>query len=597
MKESSHLNYILYARKSSEDEDRQVASIEAQVDVLRRLAEDEGMRIIDVLTEARSAKSPGRPVFAEMVRRLQDKEAEGILCWKLDRLARNPIDGGRISWMLQEGLIQHVRCHDRSYYPSDNVLMMSVEFGMANQYVRDLAANINRGLGRCVEKGQFPGVAPLGYLNRREGLRGEATVDPDPERYPLVRKMWDLMLTGAYSVPKLLRMGRDMGLTSRATRGKPARPVSRTTLYGVFTNPFYFGAFRYRGEVHEGAHRPMITEEEFWQVQMFLGRKGIPRPKQRRKHVFIGLLRCGQCGAAVTAEKHSKRIIGEDVFRTYTYYRCTRRKDPSCRQKAIREEALEAQAGAELARVEVLPVFHEWALAKLRRKYQDDVAAGNGIRAARKKAHDDCQRKLDALIDMRLSGDVTDEEFRAKKVALLEEKRHFARLLNRSEKNGSDWLERAERHLDFARDAREKFLEGAPEEKRAILASECLNCTLIDGKVHISYEKPLLRLEEAASLSRTISSRFEPLATLEKQGELAHLFDKSPALWRRSDLNRRSPACKAGAFPLSYAPTIATADAARSAGAPRTNRGYRYARGAAQPPFRAGSPCPASAPP
>src|SRR3990167_4699479 len=107
MKPTQSLDYILYARKSSEDEDRQVASIEAQVDVLRRLAEDEGMRIIDVLTEARSAKSPGRPVFAEMVRRLQDKEAEGILCWKLDRLARNPIDGGQSSWRLPEGIIQH----------------------------------------------------------------------------------------------------------------------------------------------------------------------------------------------------------------------------------------------------------------------------------------------------------------------------------------------------------------------------------------------------------------------------------------------------------------------------------------------------------
>ena len=130
------LRYILYARKSSESEDRQVLSIDSQVDELKRIALNEGIEIANVLVESRSAKTLGRPVFAELIERLVAGKADGILCWKLDRLARNFIDGGKIIEMVQHGAIQHIRTFERNYYPADNVLLMSVEFGMANQFIR-----------------------------------------------------------------------------------------------------------------------------------------------------------------------------------------------------------------------------------------------------------------------------------------------------------------------------------------------------------------------------------------------------------------------------------------------------------------------------
>ena len=141
-------SYFLYARKSTDVEDKQVLSIEAQLNELRSLAKRDGLEITAEFIEKRTAKMPGRPIFNEMAQRIQAGEAQGIICWKIDRLARNPVDGGQISWLLQQGVIQHIRTHDRSYLPGDNVLMMSVEFGMANQYIRDLSANTKRGLDR-----------------------------------------------------------------------------------------------------------------------------------------------------------------------------------------------------------------------------------------------------------------------------------------------------------------------------------------------------------------------------------------------------------------------------------------------------------------
>lgn len=94
------LKFFLYARKSSESEDRQMASIDSQVKELNKLAEELNLEVIGKYTESMSAKSPGRPIFNDMINRIQKGEANGILCWKINRLARNPIDGGTISWLL-----------------------------------------------------------------------------------------------------------------------------------------------------------------------------------------------------------------------------------------------------------------------------------------------------------------------------------------------------------------------------------------------------------------------------------------------------------------------------------------------------------------
>ena len=158
-------NYFLYARKSTDVEDKQVLSIEGQLDELRTLAKSEGLEVVAEFVEKRTAKMPGRPVFNEMLKRIQRGEAQGIICWKLDRLARNPVDGGQISWLLQQGTISHIHTHDRSHRSNDNVLMMSVEFGMANQFIRDLSSNTSRGLRHKARLGLFPGTAPTGYLN------------------------------------------------------------------------------------------------------------------------------------------------------------------------------------------------------------------------------------------------------------------------------------------------------------------------------------------------------------------------------------------------------------------------------------------------
>ncbi len=260
--------YILYARKSSESEDRQMASIDSQVQELQKLAAELRLEVVDVLSESQSAKAPGRPVFNTLLARIQAGEADGILCWKINRLARNPIDGGQISWLLQGGTLKHIQTFGRGYYSTDNVIMMAVELGMANQFIRDLSTDTKRGLKAKAERGWYPTFASIGYMHNPYKHKGQKEIIEDPERFDLVRKMFDFMLTGNYTPPKILELANDQwGLRTRQ-----GNKIARSNIYRIFSDPFYYGEFEYpkgSGNWHKGQHKAMITRQEFDRIQFF----------------------------------------------------------------------------------------------------------------------------------------------------------------------------------------------------------------------------------------------------------------------------------------------------------------------------------------
>jgi len=165
------------------------------------LAKSQDLQIVGEFKESKSAKKPhGRPVFAEMLSRISKGEAGGILCWQINRLSRNPIDSADVQWMLQNGSLQSIQTIDKEYLPEDNVLLFSVESGMANQFILDLRKNTMRGMESKLQKGGSPSLARLGYLNDRL----EKTIIKDPVRFDQVKEMWVLMLTGTYSVSQIL---------------------------------------------------------------------------------------------------------------------------------------------------------------------------------------------------------------------------------------------------------------------------------------------------------------------------------------------------------------------------------------------------------
>ncbi len=530
------IKYLLYARKSTESEDRQVLSIDSQVDELKRIAEREGIHIVDTLIESRSAKTLGRPVFNDLIDRLVAGKADGILCWKLDRLARNFIDGGRIIEMLQHGVIRHIRAFEHNYYPQDNVLLMSVEFGMANQFSRDLAVNVTRGMRRKAEMGWYPVQPPIGYLNSKTKGRGKNDISKDPKSFALVRKVWDFMLTGTYNVPKILALANDdWGLRTRK-----GNKVAQSTIHYTLTNPFYYGAFewpRRSGNWYQGSHEPMISVDEYDRMQIILGRKGHPRPKT---HVFAftGIMKCGGCGAAITAEdKHKLQLNGN--LHKYIYYHCTKRKDPTCTQKSLEEKKLTEQIDEKLVGLVMPDQFHAWAMKWLEQEHHREVESRESIRATQMKAYDEVVSRLDRYIEMRVQNELTEEEFKEKKNTALKEKLRLNELLNDTDHRISRWAENMENGLKFVWRAREKFKNGTLEEKKEIFSALGSNFFLEYRKLLIDMDETLLPMEKLSLEVKTIHSRLEPRKKAYTQTDFEQIYARNPIVCAQLDSNQR----------------------------------------------------------
>ena len=311
MTDQNKFNYISYSRKSSEGKERQILSVPDQINWAKNeIASKSKLTVIDYLHEEKSAETPyKRPVFKELEKRIKQGEAKGIITWKLDRLARNPEEAGVIIGMLKRGEIEHIITNEREYVPGDNAIISYVDFGMADQYVRDLSKNVKRGLKSKLDKGWMPGSAPLGYLNTRTELRGENYIVKDPDRFNLMRKAWDLMLTGNYLPTQILeKLTNEWGFRTRKTRSKGGKPMSRSTIYHAFTNAFYAGIIPYKGLYIQGKHDQMITLEEFDRVQLLLGRGGKPRPNRHGYSYTGGDILCGECGGLVSATFKEKII-------------------------------------------------------------------------------------------------------------------------------------------------------------------------------------------------------------------------------------------------------------------------------------------------
>jgi site-specific DNA recombinase len=396
------INYFIYARKSSESEDRQMASIEDQINEMLALAKRKNLKVVDIISESKSAKNPGlREGFNSMIKRLYAGEADGILSWKLNRLARNPVDGGQISWILQQGVIKHLQTYSGDYKPTDNVLMMQVEFGVANQFIRDLSIDSARGLRQKAERGWYPGsVLPIGYKHNTGNYSpgGEEIVTDND--FAVISDLWNKMKTGHYSVPDIKRYADSIGFTNHK-----GGPYALNTYYKLFTNEFYSGYFTWSAdegklERFKGKHKALITEEEFNKVQILLGKRGKPTRANKLDFAYRGPIFCGECGCSVTAENKLQCIcdckykfsiknssmcprcsldiseMKKPIILNKTYYHCTKKRNKCsyrCSQGSVEEIDLEKQIKQKVAELEISKDFYDWALKALDYLHGDEM--------------------------------------------------------------------------------------------------------------------------------------------------------------------------------------------------------------------------------
>ncbi len=524
MNKTQPIKYFLYARKSSEAEDRQAASIDAQKDELLKIAKEQGLVIVDILEESQSAKKPGRPVFNKMLERIYKSEANGIVCWKLDRLARNPVDGGQISWMLQQSVIAQIVTFGRTYYPTDNVLMMQVELGMANQYIRDLSVNVKRGLAKKVREGWLPSGAPIGYMSTPDRDKGFKTISIDPNRFPVVRRLFDLMLTGTYTVAQIWNISRkELNLKTYQRRNIGGKHLSKSAVYAILSNHFYYGWFEYpykSGEWHKGAHEPMITEDEFNKVQVLMGRKTTPRLEKNLSFAFTGLMKCGTCGCSITAQAKVKRCKNGNVHH-YVYYNCTKKKvDTNCPERCVELKDLTLDIKEKISEITISEKFKNWAIKHLHVMRKNEADSDTLVLKGKHKELEEVTKNLQSLTlnftspknqDRLL---ISDDEYQNLKAGMVKRKLILEDELKVQKKQVLEWVELTERTFDFACYAHIWFEKGDDKTRRAILSCLGSNLTLKGKKLFVNYHsfiKTMMKSRQA------VEEELEKVRTSEKR--------------------------------------------------------------------------------
>lgn len=336
------LKYCLYARKSTESDERQAMSIGSQVKEMKALAEREGLSIASVIQESFSAKQSGsRPVFNAMLHGIRNGEYDAILTWAPDRLARNAGDLGSLVDLMDMNKLQHIRTFGQTFSNTPNEKFLLMILGSQAKLENDnRSINVKRGIRAKCEMGWRPGAAPIGYINR--SYAGVKEIVLDEERAPIIKEMFERSGLLGQSGRTIKDWLDSSGFTTKA-----GAQLSLSQIYRILMNPFYYGYFKYPqdGPLYKGVHQPIITKELFDNVRARID-DIVPENKATwgsKKFPFKHLFYCGSCGSRLTVEEHFKPLK-DGTKRRHVYYRCTKStKDPDCKEPSIKASDITEQ--------------------------------------------------------------------------------------------------------------------------------------------------------------------------------------------------------------------------------------------------------------
>lgn len=456
------MRYIAYCRKSSEDDSRQVQSLETQERNLLDYALKNNLQVVEVIKESKSAKvDNNRPQFDRMLEMIEKGEADAILIHHIDRLSRNGIESGKITKLFEQGKIKEIRTPFKSINSLYELMYLDFEFIFSSQYSRNLSIRTKEGLETKLLKGEYPGCGPLGYINR------DGRIYPDPIKCVLVKKAFELYSTGDYSLKGLANYLFDLGLRTRG-----GNKVHKSQLNITFRNPCFYGAILCKGVLYKGIHEPLVSKQLFDRVNAILDGKNRSK-KQKHNFLYRGYANCAVCGCMLTASfKRNK----------HTYYYCTNGKR-ICNQnkKYLKEqefhELIQELMDTVILDKEMANLSLEIYAEELRKTDSDKVNSKNLINDQLKTIN----KKLNVLLDRHLEGLIDTDTFKNKQKELLEEKTDLELSINYASNDTADsTLERLKKIKNQTFDLGEMYRYGNDEVRKDLLKSVLWNVKIKD---------------------------------------------------------------------------------------------------------------------
>lgn len=357
------INYCLYARKSSESDERQIMSIDSQIEEMKQLAKRDGIKVKEVKIESHSAKESGaRPVFRQLIKEILSGKFNGILTWAPDRLSRNAGDLGTLVDLMDQKKLLRIQTYSQAFSNSPNEkFLLMILCSQAKLENDNKGVNVERGLRNKCSLGWKPSLAPIGYLNRSGDGRTDELIILDPIRANFVKQIFEKVGNQGWSGRAVKKWLDRIGFETRM-----GKPCALSKIHESLKNPFYYGEFEFpkgSGVWYKGKHQPLITKELFEKVQKQL--ETVPKTWNKNIFAFKTLMKCGSCGSSVTAEERFRKLKGGG-YNKHIYYHCRRYLNYECNEPYIDEDDLVKQLIANIDKISINQ-------AGISRKIQEDV--------------------------------------------------------------------------------------------------------------------------------------------------------------------------------------------------------------------------------
>ncbi|KKP43041.1 MAG: recombinase [Parcubacteria group bacterium GW2011_GWA2_33_14] len=569
-KQKNKINHTLYARKSSEEEDRQVLSIDSQINEDKKIASSNGVIVPDdaIRKESFSAKTEyARPVFESMIKDIEAGRVQGIIAWHPNRLSRNAIDAARLISLFDKGKLKQIITAQQVFRntPSDKFFfnLLTSQAKMEND---NKSLDVKRGLRRKYEMGYPPCLSKVGYMNDESGRKGDKKWKNDTDRQPLIKKVFEEFLTARYSVRKIKEYAdKNVCLRTIQRNKEGGKPLNESAMYNLLTDPFYAGFFyrndeneeKKRYEAHESLNR-LITEGQYWQVQRILGKKGKPCPtKYLESFPYKRFMKCGSCGGSVTAEQKHQLICSECKFKFsypnktacpkckvkiekmenpkylyYIFYHCIKGKDPNCKEGALQEIKIDEYVADYFAKnIKISTALKEWCLKNFTEIIENEKQNELEVRISKERELEQKKKDYDNLVKMGSRGLISDEEafLRLESSASADIKK-AEQSLSRAGGSPTEMIDEAKKIFNFAVGVAEIFRNGVFKDKDEALTEICSNLTLKGKKVEIYEQNSYLALKKCIVESKLKNSNFEP-AIYGENNEKTESFDSVRSTW------------------------------------------------------------------
>lgn len=495
---SNMKKFALYIRKSSESEDRQVMSLDAQESEMMRIAKRDDLNIVEVIKESHSAKVTGeRPEFNRMVKNIRSGKYNAILTWAPDRVSRNAGDLGMIIDLMDAGKLECVQTYSQMFFNDPNSKFMFMMLGSQAKLENDQKSlNVKRGNREKLKRGDWINGAPFGYLNDKATKK----IVLDPVRAPYVAKMFNLYSTGLYSFKQISALLYEQGL-----RTKSGNKVHKSNIQTIINRTFYYGVMASNGKYYQGNHEPMVSQQLYERCQEVAGNKSRPRAKTKG-FTLSGFIKCANCGCSATGEiKKSK----------YIYYHCTNGRG-NCNQKSFNanETNLHEQIATRLEDLRISQTMIDIVYrAKLQELDQTGDFHNHALENAR-KTHKSLSERKSRLVDTFTAGDIEEGLYRQKLQVIENESVNLLNQIAEMEKNSHDpytTIELTYSKFKQGNTMANQYRTASLEEKRIILSEALSNSTILDRNiVDFQYKSPydiFARTPVNASFSELLPDR------------------------------------------------------------------------------------------